>query len=163
MLSLQRRWPRRRDWPAHARGGLARSGGLRQAQRGAGQAGSEQLVSPLAELAEGTHLRHAVAPGCVLAYPGIAGVPVLRRLGIKPVDRPDPATGGPQQLRAWLPVVGPGIAADDEHGAGGYLTALLVEELPQHRAVVAVAIAANHTWPREQEPGVYDPWAGVHQ
>src|ERR1700722_16823612 len=109
-----------------------------------GQRTLEELVRPRAELAQGAYLGDAVAVRRVRSDAGVRGVPVGGGLWVEPVDGPDRAAGRPQQVGALGAVVGAGIAADDDHAVPRQPGCLLLKELAQDRAVVTVAVAADH-------------------
>jgi inner membrane transporter RhtA len=132
----------------------ASAGSTLSARETARPAPLQELAGPVAELAEGGDLGDGVAVGPVGADAGVGGVPACGRLGVKPVDGPDPAAQRPQQVGALGAVVGAGVAADDDHAVPGQAAALLLKEPGQHGAVVAVPVAADHPRARQQQPGV---------
>src|SRR5918992_6300373 len=66
------------------------------------------------ELLEVTHLDHPVAVTFVDHCGRVAGIPVADRFGVEPPHRSGPLLDGVQHLVSWCPVVGAGIAEDQD-------------------------------------------------
>ncbi len=85
---------------------------------------------------------------------GVLSVPFAARLGVEPPDAAGAAGDPAEHLSLGGTVVVAGVAGDDHRG-GGPQVALsdLVPELAQHRAVVGVAVVADHVGVAHDLPG----------